>query len=324
MHCRIRLTTTLIGAALSCFAQGPQMGGPITGLVYDSPSRALLQVLGIPGAARLSPPLLSELDWASVAPDGRTAVVLSLGQARLVSSRDLGQNPSGSIISGILDSPQFSVWAEDSSSLVIYSAASRALQQVRLSGASLAADPAIPLTGFDGDVTAIAADTSSGVVAVSVAPAGVYLAGSSGSMTPLLLDVDASAIALEPGGKTLWVADRTAGRLLAVTNLGVSPDSQVLVSDPERLVEISTLGLSADRKRLYLASRSAQLLYQFDLAAALLLDGLALDAPASLLLPLGRPSLRLLGPRDKLGDPLYLMDENLGPALFFVPAGEGN
>jgi hypothetical protein len=318
----MRFSLPLFGVALSCLAQGPQMGGPITGLVFDSPSKSLLQILGIPGAARLSPPLLSEVDWASVAPDGSTAVILSQGQARLVSGKVLLQDPAGTRVDGLLDSPLFSCWADDSASLVLYSAANRALQWVRLSGKTAAAEPAVPLTGFDGDVTAIAADRSSNVVAVSVAPAGVYLIGSSGSATPLLLDVDASAIALEPGGKTLWVADRTAGRLLAVTNLGLAPETQQLISDPEKLAVISALGLSSDRKRLYLASRSTQQLYQFDLAGAFLSEGIALDAPASLLQPLGRPSLRLLGPRDKLDDPLYLLDENSGPGLFFVPANE--
>jgi len=83
------------------------------------------------------------------------------------------------------------------------------------------------------------------------------------------------------------------------------------------------LGPSADKQRLYLASRAGQLLYQFDRSAALLSEGIELDAPATLMLPLGRPSLRLLGQREKLGQPLYLLEERPGPGLFFVPAGEG-
>ena len=321
MFFRIRLSLALYAAALSCFAQSIQVGGPITGLVYDTPSKSLRQILGMPGAARLGPPLLS-VDWASVAPDGRTALVLVQGEARLVSTKDIGQDSAGTPVLGLLDTPQFSCWAEDSSSLVLYSAANRALQWVRLSGQAAEADPAIPLTGIDGDVTAIVADKSSGVTVVSAAGTGVYLIGPSGSAS-LLIPADASAIAVEPGGQTLWVADRANAQLLQITKVGPNPESQVLSSDPAKLADISTLGLSFDKQRLYLASRATQLLYQFDRSAALLSEGMALDAPASLLLPLGRPSLRLLGVRDKLGQPLYLLDEKSGPGLFFVPAGEG-
>src|SRR5512145_1242237 len=122
MSFRTRLSLALCGAALSCLGQGIQVGGPITGMVYDAPSKSLRQILGMPGAARLGAPLLSEVDWASVAPDGRTAVVVVQGEARLVSSKDITQDSSGTPILGLLNAPQFSCWAEDSASLVLYSA----------------------------------------------------------------------------------------------------------------------------------------------------------------------------------------------------------
>ena len=322
MFFRIRLSLALSAAALSCFAQGVQVGGPVTGLVYDTPSKSLRQIVGMPGAARLGPPLLP-VDWATVAPDGRTALVLVQGEVRLISSKDIGQDTAGTPVLGVLDAPQLSSWAEDSSSLILYSAANRSLQWVRLNAPSAEADPAVPVTGFDGDVTALAADKASGVTVISAIGTGVHMIGPSGSAILLLPAADASAIALEPGGKTLWVSDRASAQLLQVTKLGISPEVQVLSSDPEKMADISALGLSFDKQRLYLASRSTQLLYQFDRSAALLSEGIALDATASLLLPLGRPSLRLLGLRDKLGQPLYLLDERSGPGLFFVPAGEG-
>lgn len=324
MSSRMRLSLALCGAAFSCFAQGVQVGGPITGLVYDAPSKSLRQILGMPGAARLSSPLLSDVDWATVAPDGRTAVVLRQGAGWLVSSKNIGQDSAGTPIHGLLDSPQFSSWAEDSSSLVLYSNANRALQRVRLNVEAVEADPATPLSGVDGDVTAMAADKASGVVVITVAGVGVHLVGASGNATLLVATADASAIALEPGGKTLWVADRAGTQLVQVTQLGLSPESQVLISDPEKLADISALGLSFDQQRLYLANRATQLLYQFDRSASLLSESVALDAPANLLLPLGRSSLRLLGQRNKLGEPLYLLDERSGPGLFFVPAEEGD
>jgi hypothetical protein len=207
--------------------------------------------------------------------------------------------------------------------VVVYSAASRAVQWVRLNGGTAEADPAIPLTGVDGEVTAMVADKTSEVVVVSAGGKGVYLIGTSGSATPLLTGVDASALFLEPGGQTLWVADRSNSQLVQVTRIGVNPELQVLFSDPEKLADLSAIGLSSDKLSLYLASRSTQQLYQFDRSAGALSEGLALDAPASAMTPLGRSTLRLLGQRDKLGQPLFLLDERSGPGVYFVPAGEG-
>ena len=57
----LRLSVVAAVAALSLAAQGIQWGGPISGLVYDSPSKSLRQILGFPGGARLGPALLEEV-----------------------------------------------------------------------------------------------------------------------------------------------------------------------------------------------------------------------------------------------------------------------
>ena len=141
----------------------------------------------------------------------------------------------------------------------------------------------------------------------------------------LLPSTDVSAIALEPGGaSTLLVADRTNAQVLQILNPGSEhPEVSTLLADQEKLADVSALGFTSDHKLLYLASRTTQLLYQFDRSTALLSDGIPLDAPVTQFLPLGRASLLLLGTRDTADAPLYLLDERAGPNIFFVPAGEG-
>lgn len=318
----IRLGLAVCGLTFSCFAQGLQIGGPITGFVFDAPSHSLRQVVGMPGAAHVSAALLSDVDWASVAPNGSTALVLRRGEARLVSVTDIGQDPAGIFVDGLLEQPQWSCWSRDSSSVVIYSATARSVQWVRFADQSSTADIPVPLVNLEGDVTALAADATSTVAVVAVAGAGVYRVNAEG-VTQLAPLADVSAIAISPAGDTLWVADRSSGQVLEIANPGTAPEPRVLLADAERLADVSALGLSSDSKRLYLASRSTQLLYWMDRSTSLLSEGIALDVPATRFSPLGRASLLLLGAREKLGDPFYLLDEQAGPGLFFVPAGDG-
>lgn len=319
----IRLSSAVCVFALSCFAQGFQIGGPITGLVFDAPSHSIRQVIGMPGAAHMSPALLSGVDWASVAPNALTAIVIRQGEARLISAADMGQDPAGTLIGGLLDAPQWSCWARDSSSVVLYSAATRAVQWVRFSAQAPVADAPITLTGVNGDITALAADATARVAVVAVAGSGIYRVTSQGTAQVLSV-TDASAIAMSPAGETLWVADRSNGQVLEVANPSSNPESRVLLVDAEKFADLSALALSSDSQRLYLASRSTQLLYWLDRSTSLLSEGITLDAPATLFSPLGRTSLLLLGTREKFGDPLYLLDEQSGPGVFFVPAGEGD
>ncbi|MGC4053323.1 MAG: hypothetical protein QM757_28800 [Paludibaculum sp.] len=323
----IRLSWALCGLALSCFSQSLQIGGPIAGFVFDAPTGSLRQVLGMPGAARLSAPVLSDVTWASVAPNGQMALVARQGETRLVSRDNIGQDPAGAPVESILSEPQLSAWAADSSAVALYSSASNSIQWVRFSAQAATAETPIPLTGVDGTVTAITADPSSSLALVTVAGAGVYRVTTTDGTTQVLAAADISAIALEPGAATLWAADRANAQVLQIQNPGsTEPAVSTLLADPEKLADVSALGLSSDRKQLYLASRTTSLLYWFDRSAAQLSDGIALDAPVTELLPLGRPSLLLLGARDKAGAALYVLDERSGPGIFFVPApaGEGD
>jgi len=317
----VRLSWIVCGLALSCFAQSVQIGGPITGLVFDAPTKSIRRVLGMPGAAHLSPAVLSDVEWATVAPNGRVVIAIRQGEARLISVADINQDPPGVSLAGLFDQPQWSAWVPDSTAVVLYSPTARAVQVVRLTAQSAVADSPIEITGAEGDITALAIDASSKVAVLAVKGSGIYRVTSDGAVQVLPM-ADASAIALSPSGDTLWVADRSNGQVLEISSPSSSPEIRVLLSDAGRFADVSALGLSSDGSRLYLASRSAQLLYWLDRSTELPSDGIALDVPATQFSPLGRASLLLLGSRDKAGDPFYLLDEQSGPGLFFVPAGD--
>ena len=65
-------------------AGGGGLTGPVSGLVFDSGTQALRPILGVPGAAHLGAAAASGLDWAEVAPNGRSALGLSGGRLYLL------------------------------------------------------------------------------------------------------------------------------------------------------------------------------------------------------------------------------------------------
>jgi hypothetical protein len=289
---------------LSCSAQEVRFGGPFAGLVFDPPSRALRPVFGLPGAARLHSPVLTEVDWASVAPDGKTAIIQQRDGIRLLAFTTL-QEPVEVSLHGAapINTPLLSAWAADSSAVVLFSAGSCALQWIHIDRQDATADPIVPITGIEGTVTALAAHRPSGLIVLAVAQQGIY------RITPatpapffLLPTTDPSAITLAPDGGTLWVADRTQAQLLQLSlNADNQPAAVTLSADPDKLADVSALALSSDQKSLYITTRLSKLLHRLDRSTTQLTEGLALDAPATMLLPFGRPSVFLLAPRKGLG-----------------------
>ena len=309
----------LWGLLITCSGQDVRLSGPITGLVFDKPSQSLRQVAGMPGAALLGPAVLSDVDWASVAPSGRVAIVVRQGETRLFST---ATGPAEVIIQGTVNTPLYSAWAADSSTVALYSATGSSVQSVRLTQQSPVADPAIPIAWeAKTHVTAFAADEKSRLLILATA-GGVYRIGASGEPTLLLPLPDASALAVEPGGQSMWIADRANAQLLQISDPASNPEPQVIGTDVDRLGDLSAIALSSDRKHLYLANRSTRRLYMLDRSSAILSEGVELPGTATTFIPLGRPSVFLLGQRTKMGESLYILDENAGPGVIFIPAME--
>lgn len=313
----------VLGLVLSCFGQEIHMTGPSIGVVFDQPSRSLRQIAGMPGASRLADALVEDVDWASVSPNGRNALFAQQGVVRLLTVGATEQNAGGALIEGVVDSPVLAAWTNDSSSVVLYSQTARSVQRVRLGTQPAVAEPPIELTDVEGTVTHLRVAGDPAVIVFAVAGAGVYRINPAQGISLLSSVPDIAALAIDGAGKTLWIADRANAQVLQMTNVADAPEVETVVADPEKLSDLSALALSANGQSLYLADRATRKLYVFDRPSSALSDGLELDTPATAISPLGRPSVFWLGQREKAGEPLYVLDDSAGPAVFFVPAGEG-
>src|SRR5262249_52553514 len=101
-------------------AQPAIFHGPIVGFVYASSSRSVRPVLGVPGAAIMGSPVLSDVDHASIAPGGKWALVSKGGSVRFV--RGLSdKEPSESAAEGLIDSVDRVVWNGEGTSALLFS-----------------------------------------------------------------------------------------------------------------------------------------------------------------------------------------------------------
>src|ERR1039458_9783970 len=100
-------------------AQTPSWNLPTNGYFYDSVSGSIRPILGVLGSAYAGPAVFTALDWASVAPDGRSALVSQ--QDRLWWIPDLSNSNPAPLSVGGIDLPVECRWSAGSKTAALLS-----------------------------------------------------------------------------------------------------------------------------------------------------------------------------------------------------------
>ncbi|HJZ99424.1 MAG TPA: hypothetical protein VKE70_23095, partial [Candidatus Solibacter sp.] len=99
--------------AFPAAAQSPVWQSPAKGYLYDQVTRSIRTMVGIPGSAYAGPAVQSNVEWASLTPNGRSSLVLRDGH--LAWFPDL----NGDAVSmDFADVPAACVWSADSTRAV--------------------------------------------------------------------------------------------------------------------------------------------------------------------------------------------------------------
>ena len=303
-----------LGAA---FGQDGGLTGPVSGMVFDADSRSLRPVVGVPGAAYLGQPAVSGLDWASVAPNGRAALVLANAQLRLLRWSSDGTSRADIIVEEA-QTPGRVAWSADSSAVAVYENSGR-LRVWRTRTAQPAGDfdPSL----LSGRISALAVENSGAVVlGVEDATAGGVFRVSPGA-TPVMVAAMASpgAMAFARNGRDLFVADRATRRVIEIRGYRASAAPIPLADETSGVVEPAAMAVSENGTRLFLADRGKNTVGIYDLTTRTLAGEIALDfAPVSLE-PLSGQSLYLLKGGGG-GEPFQVLSAGREPAVYFVPA----
>jgi hypothetical protein len=322
MVIRILVAVVLYGLSFPASAQ-PVVAGPATGFLFDTVSRSVRTVIGAPGTSWMSSAAAGDVDFASIGPNARTAVLWSGGAVKVVPDLTTPDQVTG--LDTAVSIPDYVAWMPDSSAVFVYSASSRRLSRIRVLDGTPVVDPAADLSGLEGEMSFAA--PVNGRVFIGIrrgSGAGVY-AVDSGNTTPVFVAAAAQpdAIAVLPGDDpVLFVADHGSRQILEIRNTGgtavIAPFAE-LGEAPETV----GMAVSQDGQRLFVAGDGAMALRVYDIASRTLSSQIDLDCPASFIQPLWTErSLYLLRSRTKSGDMVLVLSDRKQPSVYFVAPGE--
>lgn len=303
----------IIAAASSLRGQQIEIGEPVSSLVYDLSSRTLRPLRGTPGTAYLGASVTGLVDAAAPSPDGRLALYLADGVWRLLA-------PAGEVaLPDALPGADSAVWAPDSSAAVLRAPGGR-IQRLALSGGDPILHTPLDFSGLGESVSVLAVGKNAGRIALAAAGSDgvtVYLVQNNSS-APLLLTTMTGPAAAVFVSETLFLADKTAGRIVEFRG----SESLLLADERNGVSAPVALAASGDGKQLFCALEERRVVQSYDLAARVLSSETAVDVAPERLAPLTRHTAIVLADRARAEDPLWILDISAAPVSYFVPAGQ--
>lgn len=305
---------TLSSFAGAIQAQRLDVRAPLAGFVHHGGARSVRPVFGTRGAALLGPAVFTAVESASIAPDGKWAVVASDGRSQLL--RDLSE-PVPTEVSGpgLLNSVDHVAWSRSGSFAVLYSSGSRLLQRVRLSATDVFPEPPISISW--GDVTSLAIDAAGRQVAIGIADGSLYL-WTAGQPSPDLLPTitQAGAVAFDETGG-LFAVDAASQRILKFDPASGAVEFASLSDDAA--ADAVGLAVSKGGRYLLLADRSNRAISVYEISSGALTRTIPLDFAPTRFDPLSSdPSFVLNDPG--ANEWLLILDAGETPGVSFVPA----
>ena len=306
---RTLLAILILCGAINMTAQDTRLAGPVSGLVFDRASRAVLQILGVPGSSYAGEALIADLDQAAVAPNGRLALTIS--QSRLHVIRGFDAAPAAAEIEGGMADAGRIVWNRTSSAAALYSAASGRLQLWRDDTGQIA-----DLASLAGSVTALALSDNGSEVIAAVENQGIYViaAGSDARLIAALSRPSALAVT----GTRLFISDAERQEILRVDDFTGGGAPELFAGAALTAADPSGLAISKDQSLLLVTGRSSRVLTMFRISTGEVHSMLNLDFEPSGLEALTE-SLFRLNPGAEAGQPLQVAEARLDPAVWFVP-----
>jgi hypothetical protein len=316
-----RCLAPFITAGMAALASGqtPGWNGPTSGLLFDPPTKSLRRVSGFLGAAQLSKPVLEDLAWASVAPNGQRALVKATsGEVAWLEGLERSEFSSSPMpISG--SSPLLARWNSNSSAIRVFSAECSCFVTLARDPAGMPSQAGEPQF-FDlsaGGVQDFYWRDSQTVVATEK---GLFELNTGEQSRPLLPSGSDVSYLLDASGKA-WGVRGTSGEILEVVlRKNGTAELKLVATEPDYFTDLAAIAsmpgaiLAADRK--------TRAIYRIDLASGLTTKVCDLEAAPSRLTPLGDGPSWLLGDRSLIGEPIFVLDGASTPRVVFVPGGD--
>lgn len=306
--------------------QTASLRGPVSGLIYDVPSRSIRPVVGFPGSSYLGQPVLRDIEKAFLAPDGESALVLENGQVVLIRGLRSG-NSTRFPVSELNGQVDHVAWAASSSSLVAYCSSIRRLLRLEVRTSPPVAGPPTDLSYIQGDVTGVVTNDDARLTVIGFrhpTQGGLYAVSEGFPPIQLSPTKNPGAAIFGDSVNVLYAIDREARQILRFPN-GVNGGWELLSfsGESEPMTDPVGIALSPDGQRLYVAGGADRMIREYDLRSGELLLEIRLDViPQGLSSLAATSSVFVLGPRTSSEQPTWLLNTRRVPSVSFVPAGE--
>lgn len=297
-------------AAPVLLAQEGRVGGPLSGFVFDRSTHALRPIQGIPGAATIGDPLDPgfEMMLVYVAPQ-QDSVLAVTADGFYHFFRITAGTVSQRIVEGLSSSPERVAYSPNGTAVALYAAGR--VQMVK----GLPDSPAIAGTLSLATRPNALAISDDGAYLLSANEDSVRLLGTAGEDLKIMDAASGAMVAFAPASHDAAVNDSVAG-LLWFRDVAGSSQRTVLASGDDGVASPVGLAFSADTRKLFAASSTAQSVTSFDLKTG-----------ARTLIPCNcaPAGLTRMGSVFRLNDlssePLWLLDASAAePRIVFVPA----
>jgi hypothetical protein len=307
-------------------AQTATWTAPASGYVYDQVNRNIRPVAGYLGSATLGPSVLGEVDWASIAPNRKSALIRR--NAAVVWIPDVGKPSQAQDLEGIPFAEQL-FWASDSSQAVMLATEGQLVWLTNF-GSSPSAGAKWSLEA-DSPKARVRERLRWSILATDSAAGKVLLASNFGdkwqlwlaspTMPPASIPFSGIPVAavFASGSATVFVADAASHQIDQINGLSANPVSTPLLTSAVYVNHPAGLALSADDSRLFIADPATNLIRVFDSGSGAFVTELpAASAPRSV--NLYASGLFLLGSSPPA--PFLFLDTSASARVVFVPRGE--
>jgi hypothetical protein len=297
-------------------AQSPNFHGPVSGFVYSRSSRTIRPLLGVPRAARIGSSVLNEVDFASIAPGGKWALITRAGHSSFIRGlSDLA--PAESSTDRLIEAVDRVQWNLNGTFALLYCSSMNRLQRVRVSDTGAIPDEPIDLSTW-GQATALAIDPAGQQIAFGVAGSGLYLFGT--GQSPALVSSMQRPVAagFDGTGRRLYAVDLDRQQIVEFDS-GSSVLEFALLSQTDA-PPVNPVGLAVcdDGRYLALADSAAQAVWVYETASGVLANTIALDFIPTRFEALSSSTFLLNG--DNKNEWLLVLDVLQTPGISFVPA----
>jgi hypothetical protein len=294
-------------------AQPARWSTPTLGYLYDSDSKAIRVLSGIPGAASLDGGLAvpDKLEQAAISPNGKYAIaaVKDAGGLSLITWS------TGAVTSAALDgTPASADLVAFSNSSAVAAILSRDAQTIQI-WTGLPDQPALARQVAAVDLSALAV-SDDGTLLAGANASSVFLIG--GDQPKVIANGGPYALTFLKDSHDLAIADQTADQISLLTQTDGDIKTQALAGSADGVAQVAALAVSGDGAVLVAANLRGKSVLTIDLASKLSTLTQCDCQAEGLYRAQGNAVFRLT---NSIDNPISVFDGDTGPRVVIIPAG---